>query len=315
MNSSLPLQRLCEEAILAAREAGAYIQSIDHSELEHSVKQAGSSEASQIVTAVDRRSEAIILDRLLPLSEAWDIAFLGEESHYEKGELASSSNPQHVPQHLRQSFFWCVDPLDGTQPFVEGRPGYAVSIALVDQFGRSLMGVVYDPVDATMMHAIRGKGAYLDGELLAPTKLKPEPEIPTRLLVYADSSFQNHAAFKAAESGLNKCAALLELDGVTFIVGAGAVKNACQVLNTAYACYPKLPKAEEGGGSVWDFAATACIVSEAQGWASDIHGEALALNRRESTFMNHKGVLYASNEQTARCIIHALKPLELPSII
>ena len=71
-------------------------------------------------------------------------------------------------------------------------------------------------------------------------------------------------------------------------------------------CYVKLPKSEEGGGSIWDFAATACIVGEAGGWASNIHGQALELNRRESTFMNHQGVIYASNERIARYLIDRL---------
>ena len=90
------------------------------------------------------------------------------------------------------------------------------------------------------------------------------------------------------------------LDGVAMVYGSGAVKNACQVLAYPAACYVKLPRPEEGGGSIWDFAATACIVGEAGGWVSNSYGQALDLNRRDSTFMNHQGVVYASNERIAR---------------
>ena len=96
------------------------------------------------------------------------------------------------------------------------------------------------------------------------------------------------------------------MDGATVIYGSGAVKNACQVLDYHAACYVKLPKSEDGGGSIWDFAATVCIVSEAGGWASNIHGQALELNRQDSTFMNHQGVVYASNERIARYLIETL---------
>ena len=75
--------------------------------------------------------------------------------------------------------------------------------------------------------------------------------------------------------------------------------NACWVLEHAPACYFKFPKQAEGGGSLWDYAATACILTEAGLHVSDIHGQKLDLNRGESTFMNHRGILYASDEKIA----------------
>ena len=81
------------------------------------------------------------------------------------------------------------------------------------------------------------------------------------------------------------------------------------VLEHAAACYIKLPKPEDGGGSIWDFAATACIVREAGAWVSNIHGAELDLNRRDSTFMNHQGVVFASSEQLASTLIDGLSPL------
>ena len=88
--------------------------------------------------------------------------------------------------------------------------------------------------------------------------------------------------------------------------GSGAVKNAWQVIESNQACYLKLPKKEDGGGSIWDFAATACIACETGTWVSDIHGQPLALNRRDSTFMNHKGVIFASNNTIAEFLIKNL---------
>src|SRR5678816_3554139 len=53
---------------------------------------------------------------------------------------------------------WCVDPIDGTSNFVNGLPYFAVSVALMKQ-GRSVLGVVYDPVADEVFHAEKGGGA------------------------------------------------------------------------------------------------------------------------------------------------------------
>ncbi|MEH6585245.1 MAG: inositol monophosphatase family protein [Halioglobus sp.] len=289
----LPLQQLCEVAIQAARQAGQFVQSTDRSKLQRQFKDAGSSAASQLVTEVDVRSEAIIRQHLQAASEQWDIAFVGEES--------SQNVPEVIPERLLKPYHWCVDPLDGTLPFMEGSPGYAVSIALVDQSGVPLLGVVYDPVNATLMHAIRGQGAYRD-----QVPMKPATAASTSLMVFADASFRGHENYADLLDTLNGCAQDSGLDGVELVYGSGAVKNACQVLDYPAACYVKLPKPEDGGGSIWDFAATACIIKEAGGWASNIHGQPLELNRQGSTFMNHQGVVYASNERIARYLIDTL---------
>ena len=60
---------------------------------------------------------------------------------------------------------WCIDPIDGTTNFVNGLPYFAVSVALMSH-GRSVLGVVYDPVADEVFYAEKGKGAYLNGEKL-----------------------------------------------------------------------------------------------------------------------------------------------------
>lgn len=289
----LPLQQLCDTAIQAAREAGEFIQGTDRSKLQRKFKEAGSSAASQIVTEVDLRSEALIRQRLQASCAHWDIAFVGEESSPGAADQLSDRNSK--------PWFWCVDPLDGTLPFVEGGRGYAVSIALLDQSGLPLIGVVYDPVDATLLHAVKGQGAYRD-----QVPITRGTSGATSLMVFADASLKAHEHYADLLATLEGCAQDSGLAGTELVYGGAAVKNACQVLDYRAACYLKLPKPEQGGGSIWDFAATVCIVGEAGGWVSNIHGQALELNRRDSTFMNDQGVVYASNERIARYLIDAL---------
>ena len=94
---------------------------------------------------------------------------------------------------------------------------------------------------------------------------------------------------------------------------AGAVMNAMSVIECAVmekqnpqhnaACYIKLPKPQLGGGSLWDFSATACLATATNIWFSDIHGNPLDLNRHDSNYMNHQGVLYVSEQHLARRLI------------
>jgi myo-inositol-1(or 4)-monophosphatase len=58
---------------------------------------------------------------------------------------------------------WCVDPIDGTSNFVRGLPYFAVSVALIRE-GKSVLGVVYDPVANEMFAAEHERGAFLNGE-------------------------------------------------------------------------------------------------------------------------------------------------------
>jgi myo-inositol-1(or 4)-monophosphatase len=70
---------------------------------------------------------------------------------------------------LGDAGLWCLDPIDGTTNFVNGLPYFAVSVALMRK-GRSVLGVVYNPVSDEMFYAEKGSGAYINGERL-PIKM------------------------------------------------------------------------------------------------------------------------------------------------
>lgn len=206
---------------------------------------------------------------------------------------------------LTKDYFWCIDPLDGTLPFVESQSGYAVSISLVSRDGEPQIGIVYDPQSQVLFHAIKGRGLFRQVAFGISEKFKfhkPSSEQPLTFII--DRSFVQHPLFDAMLLSLKNIAENLGFYGINIIQHGGAVMNACWVLEHAPACYFKFPKASLGGGNLWDYAATACIAKEAGAFASDIHGAPLELNRKDSTFMNHKGVLFASNTQLAQCIIN-----------
>lgn len=280
--SASDLIELADLAISAATEAGQMIARSRPREVQH--KAGADSLASQVVTEIDRRGEDIILSILAPTLDRFELGLLTEERDDDRGRLSAD-------------FFWCIDPLDGTLPFIEGSPGYAVSIALVDCHATPRIGVIYDPVTATVVHAISGVGAFRDRRPW-PTEPLPRGDV---LSVFADRSFLARDDHEVIVDALENIARDMDLTGLQLHTTAGAVMNACGVLTSPPACYFKLP-GPSGGGSLWDFAATACLFQEVGAVATDIRGGPLDLNRADSTFMNHRGVLFATDETLARRI-------------
>jgi myo-inositol-1(or 4)-monophosphatase len=101
------------------------------------------------VTIADREAEALIARRL---RERYPTDGLDGE---EEGAKAGSSGR-----------LWLIDPLDGTVNYSGGMPLFAVVIALVEEQEeeRALLSVTYDPIRRELFHAVRGQGAWLNGE-------------------------------------------------------------------------------------------------------------------------------------------------------
>ncbi len=57
---------------------------------------------------------------------------------------------------------WVVDPIDGTRDYLRGRPGWAISIALVEN-GLPLIGVLDAPARGERWRAVAGGGATRNG--------------------------------------------------------------------------------------------------------------------------------------------------------
>lgn len=62
------------------------------------------------------------------------------------------------PERLDRGLCWVVDPIDGTRDFIHGRPGWAVSVALVSA-GRPLIAMMSAPARGELWTAIAGQGA------------------------------------------------------------------------------------------------------------------------------------------------------------
>ncbi|MEU9247160.1 inositol monophosphatase family protein [Streptomyces sp. NPDC048385] len=81
------------------------------------------------------------------------------------GEEAVHADPETYDALQGDAPVWIVDPVDGTRQFVRGEDGFCTLVALAHR-GVLLASWTYAPAREQLATAVRGKGAFLDGERL-----------------------------------------------------------------------------------------------------------------------------------------------------
>lgn len=113
-------------------------------------------DSGEIVTAADIGAERILTEQFLDLLPGSVVV----------GEEGAAADPT-VLGHLSGSApVWVVDPLDGTKNFAAGIDCFAVIVALC-QNQETLAGWILDPLAGTSVSAVKGNGAWQEGERLA----------------------------------------------------------------------------------------------------------------------------------------------------
>ena len=226
-------------AVDAARAAGRLL--VD--ELSGARRIAYKGSPTNLVTEMDQRAEALILERLRRAFP--DDAILAEE----QGAAAGRSDRR-----------WIVDPLDGTTNYAHGLPIFAVSIAL-QAAGRLILGVVYDPTRDEMFVAEHAGGATLND---TPIHVSSTPTVGQSLLV---TGFPYNIR-ETADTNLAEYAA--------FSVRARAVRRlGSAVIDLAYVACGRFDGFWELRLGSWDVAAGAVLVEEAGGRVTGVDGKPL----------------------------------------
>lgn len=231
-----------------AREAGALL--MQHFDQHIKIEYKGDAD---LVTIADRKSEALIRDRISKQFPGHDI--LGEE-----GGLADTGS----------EFRWYVDPLDGTTNFAHGYPVFCVSMAL-GRKGEMIAGVCYDPTRNELFAAERGQGAFLNDKRIRVSTVSRLAEalvstgFPSHkrhknpnIYFYHQITLRTHGVRRAGSAALDLCSV------------------ACGRFDGFW----------EFNLNPWDTAAGVLIVEEAGGRVSDFHGGRFQLNSRETLASN-----------------------------
>ncbi|QNE31799.1 3'(2'),5'-bisphosphate nucleotidase CysQ [Sphingomonas sp. NBWT7] len=155
------------------------------------------------------------------------------------------------PDRLERERIWVVDPIDGTRDYIRGRPGWAVSVALVDQ-GRPVIGVLDAPARNEVWRAVAGSGATLNGNPLTASTRRDfaGARVPTDALPKTDRDL----------------ATVEKPNSIALRMAMVADDRADLVATLRW-------------GNEWDIAAAVLIAAEAGGCVTDALGAQLVFNK------------------------------------
>ncbi len=239
------IKNLILPAIVAAVEAGDAILDVYQQAFDVEEK-----EDKSPLTIADKKSHEIISTHLAPL----DLPVLSEEG-------------KSIDYSVRKqwTYFWIVDPLDGTKEFIKRNDEFTVNIALVNK-NKPVMGVIFVPVLKQLYFAAADFGAYLI-TLNADTDLKT---MSLDQLVDQSAAISCHpAAGRPFTIVGSRSHATSELEayvekkrrehGDLNFISAGSSLKLCRVAEGSADVYPRLGPTME-----WDTAA-GHIIAECAG--------------------------------------------------
>jgi 3'(2'), 5'-bisphosphate nucleotidase len=204
------------------------------------------------LTEADLAANAIIMAGLSQLTP--DIPILSEEALV---DYAQRKNWQR---------YWLVDPLDGTQQFINRTGEFTVNIALIEH-GVATTGVIYAPVTDVLWYAFAGQ-AWKEQQNKASRIYVATAEPP--VLVASRSQVANNLRLKQylADFGPHQ------------LIDIGSSLKFCLVAEGQAQLYPRF-----GPTNIWDTGAGQAIVEAAGGTVTDWQGQRLDYTAR-SSFLN-----------------------------
>lgn len=226
--------------------------------------------AFNIVTDVDKASEAKIFSIILDEFPEDDV--LAEESGFTKGQTSKRR--------------WLIDPLDGTTNYAHTYPFFSISIAL-EEDGKRILGVVYNPMTDELFRAEPGEGAWLNDERLFVSDAK---ELSTSLLA---TGFPPDTQ-KAARSNILQFKTLTDQTH-------GVRRDGSAALDLCFVACGRLDGFWEMKLAPWDIGAGSLIVEEAGGRVTNLSGGPLDIS---------SGHILATNGKIHNEIVEVLRSLE-----
>jgi myo-inositol-1(or 4)-monophosphatase len=180
------------------------------------------------------------------------------------------------PRRLENKRVWIIDPIDGTKYFMRGVPQYAISVALVESH-QPVVAAVYNPATDELFSAVRGMGAWLNGQPIHVT-----PARDGRPLILVNPPALERGVFRAIEAAA-ECRPMGSIAYTLALVSAG---RADATLNL-------------DGLNEWDVAGGVLLIEEAGGTVMDRNGSPLLFNQSKTTI---RGILAADKDLLNRLL-------------
>lgn len=224
-----------------------------------------------IVTLADKEINDYLIERVKAVYP----------THSVDGEEACFGESTHV---------WVCDPVDGTAMYARHIPTSVFSLALVID-GVSEIGVVYDVQGGQMYTAIRGEGAFVNGERISVSDVTLDDM----------RSLGNFDMWPAAEYNLFDV--FKELGARTYAVGLGSVIRASACVAKGDFNFVLFPGT---GHKNCDIAAAKVIVEEAGGKVTDLFGNDQRYDRPINGAILSNGVIH---DELVSIVAKHVKPL------
>jgi 3'(2'), 5'-bisphosphate nucleotidase len=262
-------------AVDLARTAGAAI--LEQYKGPLNVEQKNLADDVEPVTQADRIANELIVTSL-------------QREFSNDGILAEESID--TERRLRKSRVWMVDPLDGTNGFIDGNGDFAVQIGLVED-GVCVVGVVYQPLPGVLYRAVLGEGTWIERAEFAPERAQTSGNTdPTEMRLAASRSHRSPRMNKVIERfGFRE---EVQRGSVGIKIGL-IIEQQCDV-------YIHLSSRTKQ----WDTCAPQLILTEAGGRMTDLFGQPLNYNVPE---VQNRNGLVASNGPSHEQLIETLAPL------
>jgi 3'(2'), 5'-bisphosphate nucleotidase len=270
-----PYDRELRVAVDLAREAGAAILELYDGPIE--VQQKYSLEHREPVTLADQIANELIVTGIH--REFPDDGVLAEES-------------VDTERRLTKRRVWMIDPLDGTNGFIDGNGDFAVQIGLAED-GEAVVGVVYQPLTRVLYRAVRGQGSWIERPNAAAERARVSKQSEFALMCLAAS--RSHRSPRMDR--------VVKAIGVKQEVQRGSVGiKVGLIIERQCDLYVHLsPRTKQ-----WDTCAPQIILNEAGGRFSDLFGNPITYNSPE---LQHHNGLVATNGAAHARVIEALAPL------
>lgn len=195
-----------------------------------------------LCTEADIAAQEALIQRLQAIH---NVPVLGEEMDVAAQEKLWGNGKQEL---------WCIDPIDGTSNFVHGLPYFALSVALIRE-GRSVLGVVYDPVAKEVFAAERGRGAFLNGVKMHKSTVSKE------------------LSGALANVDLKRLSGKLASAIASNPPYASQRNFGASTLDWCYTAAGRYDAYLHGGQKLWDYAAGSLILEEAGGHVCSLQYE------------------------------------------
>ena len=221
-------KKLVDFAVSIAKEAGELTLSLFNDlNLEITKKSDGSP-----VTQADRGAERLLRERI---SESFpEDSIIGEE---EENVIGSSGRT------------WILDPIDGTQSFINGVPLFANLVAFEDEHG-SAVGVINLPAIGECIWAGRGLGCFADGK---KTQVSNTESLDGCCVVTSGVDYWNSLSFFES---LSESETTIRTWGDAYgyaLVATGRVDAMVDPIVNPWDVAPMLTIIPEAGGAFTDF--------------------------------------------------------------